>query len=157
MAHTVGFGKHKDRTLEWLFFNDPGYVWWMIDQGADKNLRGAARTRFEQLVRRAKHLAVPGKCRHCNKPISRMSLIEHSSGGLARIDFFCDKCHHSGGTPSFLTKPAFYTPDFFKYYDKLGGKFLVDAIKHAYYGTKVRMTQAKMEAFFNEPSNFINP
>jgi len=35
MAYTVGFGKHKDRTLEWLFFNDPGYVWWMIEEGAD--------------------------------------------------------------------------------------------------------------------------
>ena len=157
MAYTVGFGKHKDRTLEWLFFNDPGYIWWMIDQGANKNLRGAARTRFDQLVRRARHLAVPGKCLHCSKPISRMSLIEHSSGGLARIDFFCDTCHHSGGTPSFLTTPAFYTPDFFRFYDKLGGKFLVDAIKHAYYGKKVRMTQTKMEEFFNEPSNFINP
>ena len=34
MAYTLGFGKHKDRTLEWLFFNDPGYVWWMTGQGA---------------------------------------------------------------------------------------------------------------------------
>ena len=41
MAYTVGFGKQKGRTLEWLFFNDPGYVWWMIDQGAQKNLKGA--------------------------------------------------------------------------------------------------------------------
>ena len=34
MAYTLGFGKYKDRTLEWLFFNDPGYVWWMTGQGA---------------------------------------------------------------------------------------------------------------------------
>src|SRR5215471_7517514 len=98
MAYTVGFGKHKDRTLEWLFFNDPGYVWWMIDQGAEKNLKGAARARFDQLVRRAKHLAIPGKCRHCSQPVSRMSLTEHTSGGLARIDFFCKECHHEGGS-----------------------------------------------------------
>jgi hypothetical protein len=131
MAHTVGFGKHRDKTLEWLFFNDPGYVWWMINKDADEYLKGAARTRFEQLVRRAKHLAVPGNCRHCTRPISRMSLIEHTSGGLARVDFFCDECHHSGGSPSVLATPAFYTPDLFKRYDKLGAKIFVDSIKYA--------------------------
>ena len=46
---------------------------------------------------------------------------------------------------------------FFKSYDKLGGKFLVETIKHAYYGEKVRMTQAKIEEFFNDPSHFFNP
>jgi len=129
----------------------------MIDKGADESLKQATRTRFEQLVRRAKHLAVPGKCRHCPKPISRMSVIEHTSGGLARVDFFCEKCHHSGGSHWLLITPGFYSPDLFRNYDKLGGKFLVDAIKYAYYGKKVRMTQAKMEEFFDEPSNFVNP
>jgi len=50
-----------------------------------------------------------------------MSLIEHPSGGLARADFFCDTCHHDSGA-YLLTTPAFYTPDFFKNYDKLGGR-----------------------------------
>jgi hypothetical protein len=156
MAYTLGFGKYNGKTLEWLFFNDPGYVWWMIDKGADGNLGGAARTRFDQLVRGAWHLKIPGRCRHCEKPISRMSLIEHPSGGLARADFFCDTCHHDSGA-YLLTTPAFYTPDFFKNYDKLGGKILVEAIKYAYYGRKARMTQAKMEEFFDDPSHFMNP
>jgi hypothetical protein len=157
MAYKVGFGRHKDKTLEWLFFNDPGYVWWMIDEGAQKNLKGAARNRFDQLVKRAKHLAIPGACRHCSNPISRMSLTMHTSGGLARVDFFCNECQHDGGALSVLTTPAFYTPDFFKNYDKLGGKFLVDAIKFAYFRKNVRMTQAKMEEFFDDPSHFVNP
>ena len=72
MACTVGFGKYRNRTLEWLFFHDPGYVWWMIDKDAVKNLKGATRNRFDQLVRRAMHLVIPGKCRHCNKPVTRM-------------------------------------------------------------------------------------
>src|SRR5689334_18407086 len=96
MAYTLGFGRYPDKTLEWVFFNDPGYIWWMVSKGADSNLGGAARNRFNQLVRRARHLAVPGKCRHCSQPISRMSLTEHPSGGLARVDFFCDTCQHSG-------------------------------------------------------------
>jgi hypothetical protein len=157
MAHKVGFGKHRNRTLEWLFFNDPGYVWWMIDEGADEKLKGAARARFDQLVRRAKHLAVPGTCRLCSKPISRMSLTEYSGGGLARVDFCCDEYHQIRGSPSLLTTPSFYTPDFFKPYDKFGGMLLVDRIKYAFFGKKVRMTQGKMEEFFDEPSNFVNP
>jgi hypothetical protein len=85
-----------------------------------------------------------------------MSLTMHISGGLARADFFCSSCHHDGGSLSILRTPAFYTPDFFKNYDKLGGKFLVDAIKYRYFGSKVRMTQAKMEEFFDNPNNFAN-
>jgi hypothetical protein len=53
-----------------------------------------------------------------------------------------------------LTTAAFYTPDFFKSYDKIGKRFLVDTIKRAYCGKKVRMIQAKMERFFDEPSRF---
>jgi hypothetical protein len=157
MAYKVGFGKYKDKTLEWLFFNNPGYVWWMIDNDAQKNLKGGSQARFNQLVKRARHLAIPGTCRHCTNPISRMSLTEHISGGLAVVHFFCSNCHHDGGSFSVLTRPSFYTPDFFRNYDKTGAKFLVDAIKWAYYGKKVRMTQAKMEEFFNNPSNFVNP
>jgi hypothetical protein len=156
MAYKLGFGRYADKTIEWIFFNDAGYVWWMIQKGVEDRLRGAARQRFDQLVRRARHLAVPGHCRHCPKPISRMSLTEHPSGGLARVDFFCDTCQHSG-TRSLLTIPAFYTPDVFKGYDKLGGRILVDAIKFAYYGPHVRMTQATMEDFLNDPGHFVNP
>ena len=154
--YKVGFGKHKDKTLEWLFFNDPGYVWWMLDNGAEERLYGHARTRFDKLVQRARHLAVPGHCAHCSQTVSTMSLTRHISGGLARVDFFCRECHHDGGS-SVLTTPAFYTPDFFRNYDKRGGKFLVDAIKYRYFGGKVRMTQARMEEFFDDPHNFENP
>lgn len=159
MADKVGFGKYRERTLEWLFFNDPGYVWWMIDDGAVKNLSPAARSRFDDLVRRASHLAVPGTCEQCRRaPVSRMFLTQHSSGGLARIDFYCDACKYEGGSLSFAAKPAFYTPDFYRSYDKTGGRFLVNAIKRAYFGSSgSRMTQKRMEEFFNNPSNFVNP
>lgn len=154
MAYKVGFGKHEDRTLEWLFFNDPGYVWWMINKGAIDKLTGLARNRLDDLVRRASHLKIPGRCRHCTRPISRMSLTEHPSGGLAVVDFFCGKCRHDGSS-SVLVRPAFYTPDFFKPYDKTGAKFLVNEIKSAYFGKKQRMTQARMEEFFDNPNNFV--
>jgi hypothetical protein len=155
MSFKVGFGKHADRTLEWLFFNDPGYVWWMVENDAVGRLQGAARQRFDALVRRASGMKIPGHCAHCTRPVERMSVTKHPSGGLARVDFFCGECHHDGPR-SLLVRPSFYTPDFFKSYDKLGGEFLVDAIKHRYYGSKVpRMTQKAMETFFSTRENFV--
>jgi hypothetical protein len=59
-----------------------------------------------------------------------MSVTEHPSGGLARVDFFCNDCD-LGEPRSVLVRPSFYTPDFFRNCDKLGGKFLVEAIKRA--------------------------
>jgi hypothetical protein len=156
MSYNIGFGKHRLKTLEWLFFNDPGYAWWIMGTDAQGNFKGGARARLDLLVRRAKHLAIPGKCVHCSEPVSRMSLTEHPIGGIARVDFFCSKCHHDG-SDSVLTEPSFYTPDIFRNYDKIGAKFLVAAIKSAYFGAKVRMTQKKMEEFFDNPDNFINP
>jgi len=156
MGYKVGFGKHKGKTLEWLFFNDPGYVKWMIDKGVARKFNMLVRNRFECLVWRAMNLAVPGKCRHCDRPISLMSLTKDTSGRLAQVDFLCDKCPPIGGSRSLLTTPAFFIPDSFKSYEKRGEKFLVDSIKYAYYGKDVQISQAEMEEFFDEPSNFVN-
>jgi hypothetical protein len=156
MPFKLGFGKHADRTLEWIFFNDPGYPWWMIEKGAAKNLSSSARIRFDTLIRRAKHLRVPGKCKHCPEPVERMALTRHVSGGLALVEFFCGRCHYDSGSSAYM-KPAFYTPDFFRNYDKTGGLFLVRAIKHKYFGADPpRMTQKVMEEFFDTPANFID-
>jgi hypothetical protein len=156
MAYKVGFGKHEEKTLEWLFFHDPGYVWWMIENNEQEKLNGAARMRFDELIRRAKHLAIPGTCSHCEKPVSRMCLIRHPNGGLTDVVFFCNSCYRDGAISKFMT-PSFFTPDVFKNYDKTGAKILVAAIKDAYFDNKVRMTQAKMEEFFDDPTNFVNP
>lgn len=163
MAYALDFGKHKGKTLEWLFFHDPSYVWWMIDKEVARRFDKPLRRRFGSLVWGAMNLAVPGKCRHCDRPVSLMSLTKDTSGRLVQVDFVCDKCPHCdesphvGGSGSLLTTPAFFFPESFKSYDERGGKFLVDCIKYAYYGKDVQMTQEKMEEFFDEPSNFVKP
>lgn len=159
MAFKLGFGKHAERTLEWLFFNDPGYVWWMIDNDiASQRLHGAARARFEDLVRRAQHLRVPGMCTWCKKkPITRMFLTIHISGGLARVDFDCDTCAPGGGSLTTALRPGFFTPDLYRSYDKTGAKFMIRRIKHTYFGDVFfRMTQQRLEEFFDNPNNFVN-
>jgi len=155
MGYTVGFGKHKDKTFEWLFFNDPGYVRWMIDEDVARKFNRFMRNRFEGLVRQAMNLEVPGKCQYCDRPISMMCLTKDTSGKLAQVDFLCDKCPGTGGSRSLLTEPAFLIPESFRSYnDKGGDKVLADSIKYAYYGKDVQMSEEEMEEFFEEPSNF---
>jgi hypothetical protein len=145
MTQSVGFGKYSLRTLEWLFFNDPGYPWWMVESGAVYKLEGAARSRFEELLRRARHLRVPGQCARCDQPITRMFLARRHGGGLAEVGFFCDAHGREDNAPGVMARPSFYTPDIFKDYDKRGGHILIKAIKHAFFGAQPpRMTQREM-------------
>jgi hypothetical protein len=96
---TFRFGKHKGNSVEWVFFHDPGYIWWLTHKKAD--LRGPLGIRFDH--------------------------------------------------------PSFYTPDYFRGYDKTGAKILISEVKHAYFGSgSARLTQKRMEEFFNNPANFVS-
>ena len=156
VAYKVGFGKYGEKTLEWLFFNDPGYVWWMIKEGVHrKRFTGPKLARFVELAKKAKRLKIPGVCPWCRKrPVDRMLLVRHTSGGLARADFDCDVCAKE--VPDAIQMPpGFFTPDAFRSYDKTGGKFMVQAIKRAYFGSSShRMTQKRLEEFFDTEGNF---
>lgn len=158
MAFTLNFGKYKNKTFEWLFFHDPGYVWWMIEKNIPERFSKVESKRFEDLVRRAKHLKIPGLCSWCNqRTITRMFLTQHTSGGLAKVDFDCDECHPFGSSPTVSLVPSFFTPDFYRNYDKTGANFMIEAIKSAYFkDPSYRMTQKRMEDFFNDRNNFMN-
>jgi hypothetical protein len=161
MAAVLNFGKYKGKTLEWVFFHDPGYIWWIRENNIHNDhhkFPQLVRTRFDDLVRRGLYLRIPGLCSWCNKrPITRMFLTLHISGGLGRVDFDCDECEPGGSSVSVPLTPSFFTPDYYRNYDKTGARFLIDAIKWAYYrNSSERMTQQKMEDFFNNPNNFVN-
>lgn len=158
MSLTLDFGKYTGKTLEWIFFNDPGYIWWIYREKVYLKFSSPLQKHFKTLIRRALHLKIPGLCPWCKKrPITRMFLTKHISGGLACVDFDCDQCKYDGGSESIPTKPSFFTPDFYRDYDKTGGKIMIEAIKFAYFGnSSTRMTQKRLEEFFNNPENFIN-
>lgn len=155
----IDFGKkYPKKTIEWVFFHDPGYIYWMIEKDAQYNLKPLVKKRFDDLVKRASHLKIPGLCPWCKlRPVTRMFLVQHISGGLARVDFDCEECHPMGGSPALPLKPSFYSPDVFRKYDKTGSKFLVDEIKRVYFGSSsYRLTQKRLEDFFNDRDNFVN-
>ncbi len=162
VAYKLSFGRYIGKTLEWLFFHDPGYVEFIVGKNIHNDplkFTSSERHRFNELYRRASLLKIPGLCTWCKKrPITRMFLTEHpSSGGLVGVAFDCDSCAPQGSSYSIACKPAFFPPNIFRNYDKMGGRFLVKAIKRAYFkNSSCRMTQKRMESFFNDPKNFVN-
>ena len=52
--------------------------------------------------------------------------------------------------------PSFLQGDYFRDYDKTGNAILLKAIKRVYFGNwSVRLTQERMEEFFETPGNFM--
>lgn len=153
--NSPGGGK-KGKAVEQVFFIDPDYLWWISKQ--DGFFFGTNAYLFEKLCRRAAHLVVPGECHYqgCHKPISRMLMIKHISGGLGAVEFVCDTCNYAGGSPSRIMTPGLHAPPF-KRYDKTGCRYIVEAVKKAFFGDrKHRMTAARANHFFDTPANFVN-
>ncbi len=152
------FGKRKGKTLEWLFFNDPGYMGWMIKEGVAQDFSPKLRERFETLVQRASHLKLPGSCNSCHKmPITKMALNKHFQGGVSHVDFLCDSCKPTESKFYDSSNPTLLIVGIVKGYDKLSQKIVLDHIKRAYFSsTSHRLTQKRLESFFDDPNNFVN-
>lgn len=157
MAIVLNHGKHQGKTLEWILFHDSGYISYILQKEIDKQLPPQLRLRFYDLVKRASHLKVPGLCRSCGtKPITRMFLVNHISGGLGDVVFCCGQCEPTERPFSEPMIPSFLRGDYFRNYDKTGNKILIKAIKLSYFGNpSVKMSQERMEEFFDNPDNFM--
>lgn len=162
MAVTMRHGKHRGKTVEWLLFNDTGYFYWMVGKSihqSPKWFSADQQIAVARILRRANHLKIPGACSWCkdDRPITRMAMIQHTSGGLTNVGFDCVECSPHGSGWIFA-RPAFRTPDVYRNYDKQGGKVLVHAIKYAYFqDTSYRMSAKRLEAFWDNDENFVNP
>lgn len=159
----VGFGKHTDLTLEQLFFKDPDYICWLIQDKQRFNSLFRNPTNRQQmlwLLERADNLNVPGKCFICKiQPIQRMAILQHYTGSIGRVEFVCNRCNYDGGSPAYYTTLSFmgmrHIEMFFKKYDKTGANYIVKAIKHAYFGDEhYRITQKRAREFFQNLKNF---
>jgi hypothetical protein len=159
--YTLTFGKHRGKTLEWLFFNDPGYVWWLEEQFHDKPgiFPPLVRRQFKHLLQLASNLRVPGLCAICGQArVEKMVLQSDRDGRLIDVEFTCSGCAPASGPQTAVGRPGFRTPDLFHEYDKAGGKRLVAAIKQAFFGSSShRMTDERIQAFFAEIGNFSEP
>ena len=78
---------------------------------------------------------------------------QHGSGALGHIGFFCDECDYIGGSAT-----GYYTPSFFVEEFTLARgeqRRIAEFIKNRYIGSE-RLTQAKMEEFFHNDTNFVD-
>lgn len=86
-----------------------------------------------------------------------MLLTRDPAGSLGVVDFNCDECAPTGSSRTIERVPSFFVADSFHNYDKTGASILIAAIKGAFFGSpSKRMTQTQMEAFFDEPKNFVS-
>ena len=160
MSYCMNFGKYEGETFEWVFFHDPCYIQWMI-----KNVHAnvskfspEARARFEELERRASHLRIPGYCAWCaERPITRIFLTFNTRKRMMHVHFDCDRCRPEGSSYSQPFLPSLFVLDDLAYHHDSDMKVFVAAIKRAYFGkTSVKLTQKRLEEFFDDPDNFVN-
>lgn len=160
MSYLISFGQYKGKSLEWLFFHDPAYVLWIVKNNIYEEkykFSDVEKNRFDELVKRASHLRIPGLCKWCgDRPISRMFSTFNKKGKVTEIHFDCDVCRPGGSSLSLPFAPSFFPLGSEANFDDTAFKLLIVGIRQAYFGnTPVWLTQGRLEEFFDNQDNFL--
>lgn len=154
MSNLLSFGQYKGRTFEWLFFHAPGYAEGMYDDDIHRQrhlFTVAEEEHFDELVRRAS--ALRGMCRWCRaQRITRLGITSFLAGGPDHIGFYCGRCEYGEHS-----RPFYGAASFFVEYENVPERTqrrVTRYIQHRYIG-KGRLTQAKMEDFFQNDDLFV--
>ena len=156
MVDKLFFGDHKGKTIEWLFFNDPWYVRWLIREQIYENPRCFNRQQRDyllELYRRASHLD-GGTCDYCQqRPLTRLvvhksrQMLHHITG----IASCCNHCDYFGGVPVEYFIPSFFLPD--EKTPRCQQLWIVEEIRRIFM-PRQRLTQKQMERFFRRDDIF---
>ena len=81
-----------------------------------------------------------------------MGISTHQSGALGCVNLYCDECEYTGGSDT-----DYYEPSFFMPYEapRCEQRRLTEYVKNRYVGPYGRLTQAKMEEFFQNDEHFV--
>jgi len=153
MWREVNFGKWagKGKTLPQVLVADPDWFFWAVSEGAFK---GALANEAATLARRARAIKLPPAlaATHCvqhwithDGKYAHFNLIDRDQG-----------LHHGSSTEVRRDTLNLEFPRTIAQYDKLGCKQLTQSFRAHWFDGKA-FTKAKVEAFFNDPSNFLNP
>ena len=153
---TIGFGKHKGRTLPQVLLSDPDWFFWAVDKNVFTGNNSYLTAEAGDLAYKARNIKIPkpdpenwslgyvlgAGNRLWDVMIVKSNEFKHHdfSGGLA-----CDRLNF--GVVRLLSK-----------YDKLGGKILLKRVKEYFCrdGT-ARFTKKWCEQFFSAENNFVWP
>ncbi|MDW9409064.1 hypothetical protein GOB43_13950 [Sinorhizobium meliloti] len=149
----VNFGKWRDKgkTLPQVLVADPDWFFWALEEGAFK---GAQAAQAQKLARRARAIKLPSA-------LGSTRCVQHwiaHDGKYARFDLIEQNQgpHHGSSTEVRRSSLNMEFPRGIKQYDKLGCKELMKSFKYHWFEGKA-FTKAKVEAFFDDVSNFENP
>ena len=149
----LDFGKHDGKSLPQVLLSDPDWFFWALDKKAfDKCL--ALRTQATLLNDRARRIKPPTN--EFADPVVEY-LIHRPTMKFARFEIVPrERQLHEGASPTFRSDLIdMSVPRRIAAYDKLGCGSLIKSLKHYLFGGEsTRITRARAEAFFSDPTNF---
>lgn len=149
----VNFGKWngKGKTLPQIVVSDPDWFFWAY--GNDK-FRGRLDAEAEDLARRARAIKLPPKYRADHA----VSYNIGPDGSVWDFDLVPkNQPLHVGSTTEKRSAVLdLAVARLFKSYDKLGNKKVIKSFRSYWFDGKP-FTKARIESFFSDPSNFVNP
>ena len=146
----IGFGKHKGKTLPQVTFTDPDYLHWATKESVFS--MGALAREFADVVGKAQRIAIPGNANGARKV--RYYFRDGKLGNVEVVETVRGPHHGSSQARDKKTFDLLCASKT-SAYDKAGGKLIVRSVKyHLFQNADVRLTKAKAEAFFDDPTNF---
>ena len=149
----VAFGRWrgKNKTLPQIIMIDPDWFFWAIGEGA---FNGALATQAQKLARRAKAIKLPPALAdtHC------IQYMITPDGKFASFNVIPKSQPPHVGSSSEERQPTLdlSKPRSFTAYDKLGARLLLKDFKYHWFSNKP-FSKKRVEEFFDDPANFMNP
>lgn len=155
MWSVVDFGKWagKGKTLPQILVADPDWFFWAVEQNTFQK-RGRLAQEAEMLSRRALTIKIPRD----QAPRDCVRYWFTPDGKFAQIELIeSSQAAHQGSSHE-ERRPHLNlsAPRYSKQYDKAGGALIIRGFKHYWFGDK-SLTKARVEKFFSDPTNFLNP
>lgn len=153
MWSVVDFGKWsgKGLTLPQIIVKDPDWFFWAMEKNV---FSGPLASQAKKLDRRARAIKLPPEMAADHE----VQYVFMPDGRFAGINVIESSRPPHVGSSSELRRPTLNlsAPRSFKAYDKLGYRLLLPTFKHHWFSGK-SFTKAKVEAFFDDPANFVKP
>lgn len=141
------FGKHEGKTLPQAVLSDPVYFFWAFDRGI---FRDPQDSEAEEVAYRARHIKRP-------KPDPENWRVEYEfSLDNKFVDFSFIQAENANHQLSYTKIDKYLDlslPPSMKFYDKTGGKLLIQKFKY-YYLHNSNVTKRNCDDFFLHQSEF---
>ena len=153
---TFKSGTYQSKTVEWVIFNDPGWIVNCKSHDPGEGGYGAIGQHLDRRWRLATHLRIPGTCVWCKTNSVTRIVLSQSRDYISTALFACAVCRPTGIANPIFCEPSFEAARYFRAKSDL--RIFLSAIKVQYFGTSsYPLNQKRMESFFESAQNFTIP